>query len=241
MRTLYAIAAMLLTVAGLPPSANAGGGKVRYQCQVFRLAGGFEQTTSLEKGIWEGSAAEWNLIKHEVTLFDYGEFRLGTDRLRINRHGCSWNEQKLTFEEGHRAALPEDRIKMLYSPDFLRRQGELVRMKIESRQPFQFMSRRSDGLFELEEITLPVGMDIKIKAEQPEKDVFLISYLEVELRTVRHREGVEGTQLPVGRPVLKEYEYKLRLRVRESKNYGVLLQPEGSPGAIIIRMEIDDR
>jgi len=241
MRTLRIIGVVLAVISGWLPAAAADRGKVRYECQVFRLAAGFEQRTSLEKAIWEGSPAEWDLIKDEVTLFDSGEFRIGSDRLRIHRHGCFWNEQQLTFEEGHRTPLPEGRIKMIYSPNLLRRQGELVRMKIESREPFQFMSRRDDGLFELQEMTLPVGMDIEIKAEQPEKDVFLISYLEVELRTVEHRERAPGTRLSVGRPVLAEYEYKLRLRVRESKNYGVLLQPEGSPGAIIIRMEIDDR
>jgi len=229
-----------VAVAGWTVSATAEEDKVRYQFQVFRLTGSFDRETSLEKEIWAGSPENWEEIKGEVALFDRGEFRIGSDRLRIGRHGCYWNDRKLTFEEGIREPLPEEKIKLIYSPNLMKRLGELVHLKIESRQPFEYMERGDDGLFRLKQLSLPVGMDIEIKAEREARNVFLLSYLELELRTVNHREEAVGTRLPVGRPILEEHEYRLRLKVREQKNYGILIRPRGARGGIIIRIEVDD-
>ena len=64
--------------------------------------------------------------------------------------------------------------------------------------------------------------------------------MKLMLRWVSKREPIPGVNLPIGRPILQEQDYWLRLFVRESKNYGILLRPEGNSGAIIIRIEIDD-
>ncbi|MDA0814227.1 MAG: hypothetical protein O3C21_17785 [Verrucomicrobia bacterium] len=66
-----------------------------------------------------------------------------------------------------------------------------------------------------------------IKANSAEKDTFLISDLKLELRTVNRREKTEGTRLPVGKPVLDVARYNLKLKVREHKNYGILIRPKG--------------
>ena len=113
-------------------------------------------------------------------------------------------------------------------------------MDIESQQPIPYFDRREDGLFELKEVHLPVGLVVEIRAEDKGKDVFLISDLKLLLRWVSKREPIPGVNLPIGRPILQEQDYWLRLFVRESKNYGILLRPEDNSGAIIIRMEIDD-
>lgn len=232
-----------LSFVWLPASADAGkiSRHVRYECQIFRIAGDFRSDTSLDKGIWAGDKKAWEKIRKSVTLFDTGTFRLGSDKLEINRKGCHWNGQKLTFEEGYKKKLPEDKIKMIHSPNLLRKTGELVKMDIESRQPFPYFVKREDGLFELKEIRLPVGLVVEIRAEDKGRDVFLISDLKLQLRWVSKREPIPGVNLPIGRPILQEQDYWLRLFIRESKNYGILLRPEGSSGAIIIRMEVDDR
>lgn len=234
---------ILLSVAGPRTtwSRDREGDLVRYQIQVFRLAGGFQSKTSLADDIWRGSKDAWHKLRREVRLFDKGEFQLGDDKLEINHRGCFWNGMKLTFEEGYKAKLPPEKIKMIYSPNILKKTHELARMKIESKQPFQYLQRREDGLFELKEARLPVGMDIEIKAEDKGDDVFLISYLEIDLRTVGRRERVPGVNLAIGYPILREWEYKMKLFVEEGRNYGILLRPKGTSGAIVIRMEVEDR
>lgn len=231
-----------VTCVCLTVSARAGtiGRQVRYECQIFRIAGEFRSDTSLDKNIWAGDKKAWEKIRKSVTLFDEGTFRLGSDKLEINRKGCHWNGRKLSFEEGYKMKLPEEKIKMIYSPNILTRTGELVKMDIESRQPFPYFVRREDGLFELKEVRLPVGLVVEIRAEDKGKDVFLISDLKLLLRWVSKREPIPGVNLPIGRPILQEQDYWLRLFVRESKSYGILLRPEGNSGAIIIRIEIDD-
>ena len=239
MMNVWKLSILSLILFALPCAAKYD--KVRYRCQVFKLSSAFESKTSLEKEIWEKSDKSWDKIKDEVTLFDTGEFRLGKDRLRIERDDCYWNDTMLTFSEGHKAALPEDRISLIYSPNITRKQGELVRLKIESKQPFQFMEQNESGLFELKELHLPVGMDIELRAERDGKDHILVSYMELELRTVNRRAKAQGTHLPVGRPEMDEVEYKLKLRLRERKSYGILLRPKNSKAAIVMRIEVDDR
>lgn len=234
------LTAFALVAAWIFPMTAQAGDRVRYQFQVFRLTGRFEHKTAQEEALWGGDAAEWDKIKDEVTIFDNGAFQLGSDLLRIDRDGCSWNDRKLTFEEGLTVPLPEEKIKLIYSPNILKREGELVRMKIESRQLFEHMDQRDDGLFELKKTTLPVGMDIEVRAEREARDVFRISRLKLDLRTVNGREEAKGTRLPVGRPLLREFEYILQLIAREQKNFGVLLQPKGTHVAFIIRIEVDD-
>ena len=228
-------------LACLLVNSSADEGDVRFLCQVFKLSGDFESETSLSKQIWRGSPKTWKHIKDEVTLFDKGQFKLGKDTLRIDRQGCHWNDTKLTFEEGHKASLPEEKLSMIFSPDILRKQGQTARLKVKSSQPFEYMTRTKGGLYALKETALPVGMVLEFNAKREGDKHFLISHLEVDLRTVSGRENVKGTKLPVGLPKVDERTYKLKIHVREHKNYGILIQPKGSHGAIIIRMEIEDK
>ena len=213
---------------------------IRYAFQVFQLTGGFTENTSLKGEIWNDSATAWDAIKDEVLLFDEGEFLNGKDRLVMKPDGCFWNDQELTFEEGHEADLPERKIKMIYSPNLIRKENEVVRLKIAATRPYQFMAEQDKGLFKLQEIKLPTGLDIEIKAHSNEEDHFEISHLGLDLRAVNRREKAEGTSLPVGKPILDESKYVLKLHVREYRSYGILLHPKGSDGIIIIRFEVDD-
>ncbi len=213
---------------------------IRYAFQVFQLTGGFTEKTSIKEDIWGGASTDWDKIKSEVVLFDEGEFLNGKDRFVMKPNGCFWNDQELTFEEGHEADLPERKIKMIYSPNLMRKENELVRLKITASRPYQFMSAQGDNVFKLQEIKLPTGLDIEIKAHSPEEDRFEITHLGLELRSVNRRERSIGTSLPVGKPILDESSYALRLSIREYRSYGILLHPKGSDGLIIIRFEVDD-
>ena len=113
-------------------------------------------------------------------------------------------------------------------------------MKIDSKQPFEYLEPMGADQFKKREISLPVGLDIKVKAYRERKDVFLLSDLELDLRTVNKREDVDGTALNIGKPILEEYHYNLKIEVREGRNYGIILRPKGSQGAIVIRLDIDD-
>ncbi len=226
---------------GMSPPLFAKRTHIRYRCQVYRLSEGFHASTSLQQGIWEGSKEQWQKLNGAVTLFDHGRFTWGSDRLDVNDQSWSWNDQALTFEQGTKATLPRNKIKMIYAPNLLKREGELVRLKVASKQPFQYLKRREDNLFELAEMSLPVGMDLEIKAHNKPNDMILVSYLEIELRTVGRREAVPGVNLPIGRPFLQEWEYILRLAMREGRSYGIMLRPADITGAIVLRLEVDDR
>jgi hypothetical protein len=172
-------------------------------------------------------------------LFDKGTFQLGKDKLEINDRGCFWNSKQLSFGSDEQKKLPSEKIKMIYSPNIVRKSKQPVHMKLSSEQPFQYMNRKEDGFFELLEMSLPVGLDIHVCTENKKGDFFLVSSLELILRTVTERERIPGVALPIGRPLLHTSEYSLRMYIEEDKNYGILLRLPGS-GVIIIRMELDD-
>lgn len=214
---------------------------IRYAFQIFQLSSGFTQRTSLRNKIWDASDKTWGKMKDEVVLFDFGEFRNGDDKLLMRSKSCFWNDQMLTFEEGYKTKLPEKKIKIISSPNVYRKEKELVRLKITSEQPYQYMEPHGDGLFKLQEIKLPTGLDIEIRAHTARKDVYEIDHLKLDLRVVSKREPAEGTNLPIGKPILNESEYVLHLRVEEFDSYGILLQPKGTDSTIIIRFEVDDK
>ena len=230
---------LLVGLMVIPPASAKISDKVRYRMQVFRITGAFRSDMSLKRPIWKGSPEDWDKIKESIQLFDQGTFTLGKNKLAIDHKGCFWNCERLSFESGHKKKLSAEKIKMIYSPNILRKTKQPVRMKISSEQPFQYLARREDGLFELKEMDVPVGLDIEICAEDKGNDVFLISQMKLILRTVTEREKIPAVNLPVGRPILHTSDYALRLFIQESKSYGILLRPRGS-GAIIIRIELDD-
>lgn len=233
----------ILIAVGLtfPGAVWADERPIRYAFQVFQLNSGFSQKTSLKKKIWKASDRTWDKMKEEIVLFDDGEFRNGKDTLVFRSNRCQWNNQILTFEEGHKAKLPEKKIKLISSPYVKRKEKELVKFKIQSEQPYQYMESQGKDVYKLKEIKLPTGLDIAIRAHTVRRDVYDVDHLKFSLRIVSERESVKGTTLPVGKPVLHESEYTLALRVDEYDSYGILLQPKGTESMFIIRLEIDDK
>jgi len=220
--------------------ARAEEKKVRYRLQVFHLRANFYNKTSLSENIWAAGKQAWEKSKKNITLFDNGQFRRRRDRLEINEKGCFWNKTKLTFDEGYKQKLPSDKIKLVYSPNILKKNKETARMKIEARQPFQYFEKKDNNLFELKEMHLPVGMDIHMRSEAKDKDAFLISDFKVVLRFVNQREQIPGVNLPVGKPILQRQEFLMKLLVKKNKNYGILIRPDDGDGAILIRLKLDD-
>ncbi len=159
----------ILLFLGILP-ARAEEKKIRYRLQVFHIRVNLHNKTSLSENIWAGSKEAWEKTKKNVTLFDSGQFRLRRDRLEINDKGCSWNKTKLTFDEGYKQKLPSDKIKLIYSPNILKKNKETARMKIEAKQPFQYFEKKENNLFELKEMHLPVGMDIHMRSEAKDEN-----------------------------------------------------------------------
>ena len=239
MKPRQALWVILLLLTLMPAVSMGADDKVRYRMQIFRISGDFSSKLSLEKPIWKGTQEDWDRIKNSVQLFDKGSFQLGKNRLTIDRRGCFWNRSKLSFGKDDNKKLPTDKIKMISSGNIVRKSKEPIHMKITSEQPFQYLSKREDELFELKEMALPVGLDIKVCAENKKGDFFQISSLVLTMRTVTERERIPGVDLPIGRPLLHTSEYSLRMYVQEDKSYGILLRLPGS-GVIVIRMELDD-
>jgi len=229
----------LLLFLGILP-AQAEEQKVRYRLQVFHIRTNIHNKTSLSENIWAGSKEAGEKAKKNITLFDSGQFRLRRDRLVINEKGCFWNKTKLTFDEGYKQKLPSDKIKLIYSPNILKKNKESARMKIEAKQPFQYFEKKENNLFELKEMHLPVGMHIHMRSEAKDKNTFLISDFKVFLQFVNQREKIRGVNLPVGKPILQKQEFNMKLQVKKNKNYGILIRPEDGDGVILIRLKLED-
>lgn len=237
LRSVLICLLVLLTAPGLLAETQP---MLSYELQVFRLDGAFRTKTSLSPKIWEADKEILSKIEGSVTLFDQGEFEWGKDQLKLAHKGCFWNGKKLTFEEGIRAQLPDGKVKMIYSPTVQKPAGELVRLKIESDTPFQYMERQDDGSFELKEVNLPVGMNLEVRTKQNRAGGIRVDYLEIELRSIGSREQVPGVSLPIGKPKLREWEYNFGFNPSPRKGYGILVRPEGTTGAMLIRLAVTE-
>lgn len=237
-RTLWIIILLLIGTSAV--SMGRGDDKVRYRMQVFRISGNFSSDLSLEKDVWRGTKEDLNRIKDSVQIFDRGTFKLGNDELEINDRGCFWNREQLSFGSEDQDKLDTDNIKMISSPNIVRKSEQPVRIKISSEQPFQYMIKQEDGFFELKEMPLPVGLDIDVCSKNEKGGFFEVSSLVLTLRTVTEREHVAGVNLPIGRPLLHTSQYSLRMFLHEDKSYGIMLRLPGN-GVIVIRMELDDK
>lgn len=234
---------LLLLPLGPPNSEQMPADReVRYELQVFRLDGAFRSSTSLSPGIFKGDELPSQKTRGAVTLFNQGQFDWSNaQQLKLGSKGCFWNGRKLTFEEGHRAKLPDGKLRMIYSPTVNRRLGEIVRLKIESDTPFQYMEKQSDGSFQLRKMTLPVGLDLEVRARDNADAGYQIDHFQVELRSIGSREQIAGVALPVGKPKLRKWNYDLQFHVSPRKGYGILIRPDGATGAMLIRVAVSEK
>ena len=233
---------ILFLLAFVIHGKGAAEDEVRVRLQIFRTVGDmYLEETSLRENIWADSREAWERAKKSVTLFDHGHLRLGENRLEINERGCYWNRSQLTFREGHRVKLPEDRIRLIYSPSVRMETGKYSTVKIESKQLFEYFEKREDGLCEPKRMELPTGLTIEMRPFRERHDRIRFREMKITLRSVGKREKIPGLGLQVGRPILETHEYVLPLRVRARRNYGILLRPGGGHGAIFMRLfaEID--
>ncbi len=227
-------------IAGLATPNSATADELHYELQVFRLDGAFRTETSLAPEIIKDDRAQLDKIKYAVTLFNAGSFHWESDELQLNHRGCFWNGKKLTFEEGYREPLPVEKLTMIYSPAVTMKAGKTVRLKIESDAPVQYMQRKANGDFKLLEQTMPVGMDLEVQAVRRATEGFRIEHLEIELRSVGSREKIPNVNLPIGKPNVREWKYTFGFNVEPRKGYGILVRPEGTAGAMLIRIAVSD-
>lgn len=210
--------------------------QIQIQCQIFRFTGNPPRKTFVDETIWTTEETPEKL-KNIVTVFSRGWFELGKDKLEFKDGSCFWKNKVLAIDRKQKVKLPEDQIKLIYSPDIVMAEHSTSTVKIESKQPIQYFEKRKDGLFELKEIELPTGLDIEIEAEEDEKHGYiLLTDMVMMIRLVEKREKVEGVNLSVGRPVLGEQKYIFFFRVRPGKDYGILIRPEFGQGGLLIRL-----
>ncbi|MHC4464129.1 MAG: hypothetical protein ACYS30_22265 [Planctomycetota bacterium] len=136
--------------------------------------------------------------------------------------------------------LPEDQIRWIDSPEIPLYEHSSGSFNLESKQPIQYFEKRKDGLFELKETELPLGMDIEITdADESEKHGYIsLTDIVMRMRTVAKRKRIEGVNLSVGYPVLGEEKYVFFFRLRPGKDYGILIRPEHGQGGILIRLRV---
>jgi len=235
---LVALAALLAFQAPAVRAEDAPG-EMRARFLMFAVAGGMTEQTSLRDEIWRGGRENWNRVKDAVTLFDRGKFRFATDTLEINEKGCFWNGASLFFGEAPNLNLASRQVRVISAPDVFFGREESSTIRVGSKQPFEYLVRRPDGLYERQTVDLPTGLTIRMQPKAVEGRVQLHD-MAIAMQAVGMREGVPGLSLPVGRPVVQKRQYMLDLRLRMRRPYGILLRPEGGQGAIIVCLDVTD-
>ena len=231
---------LLSVVAVAVCAANAEareGNRIRIECQIFKLTGNFRAETRRDEQIWTTDEPPEKL-KNVVTVFNRGWFELGEDRLEFKDGRWLWKERPLPIGAKERVSLPEDKITIVYQPLVVEMEEHSSRtVTIGSQQPIQYFEKREDGLFELKEIELPTGLDMKIEAvEEEDRGYIRLTDIVMTMRLVESRETIEGVNLPVGRPILGEKKYTFYFRLRPGKDYGVLIRPQFGQAGLLLRL-----
>lgn len=212
--------------------------QIQIQCQIFKFTGNVPSKTFVDETIWTTEETPEKL-KDKVMVFSQGWFQLGKDKLEFKDGNCFWKHKVLPIDPNQKVKLPEDQIRLIYSPDIVMPEHSKRTVKIESEQPIQYFVKRKDGLFELKEIKLPTGLDIEIEAkEEEDKGYILLTDMVMTMRSVEKRKKIEGVNLSVGQPILGKQEYRFFFRVRPGKDYGILIRPEHGQGGLLIRLRV---
>lgn len=237
MKRILLLAAVfgLFSTAGM--SVADENNQIRVQCQIFRLTDNPTGRMSIDESIWTTEKTP-SRFKNKVSVFSRGSFEFGEDKFEFRNGGCFWNEQEIPITDVNNVKLPSDQIRLLFSPVIEMAEHSPGEFNIRSEQPVQYFEKRKDGLFELKEVKLPMGLDIEITEpeEEEEKGYILLTDIVMTLRTVQTRKKIEGVNLSVGEPVLGEQKYVFFFRVRPGKDYGILIRPERGMGALLIRL-----
>jgi len=211
--------------------------QIRVQMQIFKLRGDLPGKRHVDEPIWTtgDTPSKW---EDKVEVFSSGRFEVGKNKLEFKDGRCFWNNKKLPIAGRLDLKLPENLIRLIYSPDIDMKEHGSRKYKIESMQPIQYFEKREDGLFELKEVELATGLDIEVTkaTEEEDKGYIKLEDIVMTMRSVSRREKIEGVNLPVGRPVLDEEKYDFYFRVRPGKDYGILIRPEKALGGLLLRL-----
>jgi hypothetical protein len=210
--------------------------RIRVQLQIFKFEGVVGGEVPEDESIWTTDDKP-DRYEDTVTVFSRGTLELGKDRLAFKDGGCFWNEKEIPIDEPEKLKPDGKAIRLVYAPRLEMDEHDDREVEIRSEQPIQYFEKREDGLFELKQIKLATGLDIKIGAKEEEDEGYIVlEDIEMTLRTVARREKVPGVNLAVGKPILGEQEYDFFFRVRPGKDYGIVISPERGQGGLLIRL-----
>lgn len=227
------ILVVLLLILNLPSFAGEKG-KIRFQCQIFRIMNDIRGETSLEKKVWTTKDPP-EALKNIVTVFDKGNFKLGGHSLELNSKGLFWDNKEIYLNSKGNNVFPNDLIWEVASPEIILKNKSQMSLKVNSKQPLQYFTKFRDNLYELKKVQLPTGVDLDLWAELEGKDRILLTDLVLTLKFVAKREDIEGTDLRVGYPILESKKYTFYFRVKSRKDYGILIKPVRGQGVLFIR------
>jgi hypothetical protein len=209
--------------------------QIQVQIQIFKFMGSLPGKTSVDEKIWTTKDPP-DKLKDKVTVFSRGQFEVGKDRLVFRDGRCFWNKTEIPMAGPEKVKLPKDQIKLVYAPEIVMDEHSGGTFKIQSKQPIQYFEKRDDGLFELKEIELPMGLDIEITEPEEKDGYILLTDIVMKMRSVERRERIEGVNLSIGQPILGEEQYIFYFRVRPGRDYGILIKPESGHGVLLIRL-----
>ena len=201
--------------------------------QIYRFSGNIPSDIDEDKKIWTTKKIPDD-VKYYVNVFDRAEFMIGNSKFEINKKGCFLDEEMVPVKGVNQLNVPEDKFKLIYSPSIHMPDRSKSAVKINSEQPIPYFEKNKDGYFELKEIVMPTGMDIEVWANH-DKGIVDMTDIVLKIRSVQEREPLEGVNLPVGKPILSEQEYRFSLNIEPERDYGILIRPEFKQGGFLIR------
>ena len=138
-------------------------------------------------------------------------------------------------------------MKLLASPRIVIRSGDPGTLFVGSHHPVAYYEPRPDGLFERKVDYTELGIKVTLKLRKDKPGIVMLEELRIELSSVVGRQPLPNSELKEGPPIIELREYSLQLPIRQDKDYGILIKPQGKPrepaahdtkGALMLRLHV---
>jgi hypothetical protein len=223
------------TLAVVPAATASDANTVGIRFWLYRIRGDISGDTSLTENVQAGIDDKKPTAKLDsVSLFTLAKLTLAGVRLQADQNGWKW--------DGKDEPPGGSRVEQIAAPRILLNMPNTFFIQIGSDSPIQYLRKRSDGLFELAQVSQPAGLKVTARVEKGKggADTIVLSDFSIETSLVEKRKPIEGVALDVGEPVLKVNESRLTIAVKPNQDYGILSSTEGV-GSLLMRLRLDTK
>ncbi len=220
-------------------NASGAAEQIKVNIALFRCSTNLSGDTSLEDDVFIDKNMLSQDDKKALTIFTKAKLNFNENILTADKEGWKWNGSAFDFESLKKIQYPQDKVTLMSSPQIIVSEKETASINISSQQKIEYFEKSDNGLFELKSLEEPTGLEIEVTGEKIDTENIKLTDFTLSVRFVEKREGIKDTTLDVGKPVLKDKKFIMNLKLKNGKDYGILLFPQDGQGFLMLKIKTE--